>query len=162
MTVPEHLHILGRQADRDFAGEDRLFRGFTREEYNDLEVTVHLSAIRFPDFSCNWDRYSLPEDIKYRRNGRDSDGCYSFTVEVTKYKEAATPVHDPIDDREFPNYAHVEVRALRETDPAGQAPPRKRKLSRGKKLEYRQNLANRAHVEFLPAEYWNVTDEISK
>jgi hypothetical protein len=58
----------------------------------------------------------------------------------------ATPVHDPIDEDEYPNYAHIEVRALREgEDPERTVPQKRRKLrgGRSKKLEYRQNLVNK-------------------
>lgn len=86
-----------------------------------------------------------------------TDGCYSLTVLVSRYKEIATPIHDPIHDREFPNYAHVEVRGLFEGEGIYFEPPKNRKKSKAasskqRRLEYRQNIVNNLFVELNPSE----------
>jgi len=109
-----------------------------------------LETIRFHDFSCNWDRFSNPEDIRFRQNGNKTDGCYSFTVLTSRYKSITTPVHDPIQNIEFPNYSHVEVRELFEGESILFEPPknRKKKKSRkSKRLKYRQNILNNLIIE---------------
>jgi len=110
---PECLRINGRfkLPSSAFKETDKLYHAFDNEDL-DEQVEIKLETIRFPDFSCNWNRFSKPEHIRYRKNGKKTDGCYSFTVQVSRYKSVATPVHDPINDRFFPNYAHVEVREL--------------------------------------------------
>lgn len=151
MTVPDHLQINGRTTDQNFHDDDILYRGFGLHEYDHLEETIKLESIRFPDLSCNWERYSEVEDIKFRQNGKNTDGCYSFSVVVSRYENIATPVHDPIDDPEYPNYAHTEIRVLRANDPQGYLPPKGRKLpkSKVKKMRYRQNMANLLTIEVL-------------
>lgn len=70
MTVPEHLHINGRTEDQSFTENDHLYRGYTFEEYDFLEDAIKTETVKFPDFSCNWNRYSEPVDVRYRLNGR--------------------------------------------------------------------------------------------
>ena len=118
---------------------------------------IILGAISSPDLSCNWCKFSEPKDVlfTFRRNAKQNDGCYSFTVEASRYENMATPVHDPVlgDDKICPNYAHVEVRALREGEDVLSEPPKKsRKLKpNSKKLEYRQNLRKCLKIEFMAA-----------
>jgi len=148
MTVPEHLHINGRTEDQSFTEDDHLYRGYTFEEYDFLEDLIKTETVKFPDFSCNWNRYSEPVDVRYRLNGRKTDGCYSFNVTTARYKKIATPVHDPIDHPEYPNYSHTEIRVCRETDPPNFVPPKNRKLkSKSKKLAYRENMVNNLSIE---------------
>jgi len=84
------------------------------------------------------------------------DGCYSFTVAIARYKELATPVHDPITEADYENYAHVEVRELRLGESVYSEPPRGRKSSsKGRKnlrMEYRQNIINNLKIELEIAE----------
>jgi len=150
MKVPEHLHINGRGLDQNFTLQCKLFRSFRLDELDQQEHSIILESIKFPDISCNWDRYSVAQDIKFRRNGKETDGCYSITVETAKFEEIALPVHDPINDSEYPNYAHVEIRIKKQTDPQDHIPEKGRKLnSKSKKMMYRQNLANKALIEFM-------------
>lgn len=150
MTVPSHLHINGRGADQNFEDGEKLYRGFEYAEFDPVESTIAIEYIKFPDLSCNRSKYSSPEDIRFRRNGRTTDGCYSFTVADSKYKGWVSPVHDPIDDELFPNYAHTELRVRRETDGDGELPPKGRKIkSPAKKLEYRNHLSNVLRIEFM-------------
>ena len=73
MTVPEHLHINGRTEDQSFTEDDQLYRSYTFEEYDFLEDLIKTETVKFPDFSCNWNRYSEPVDVRYRLNGRKKE-----------------------------------------------------------------------------------------
>jgi len=121
----------------DFDLSDRLFRGFRKKDLDEFGE-IHVNSIRFPDFSCNWGRFSAPEDVKQRNNGLDTDGCYAFTVEVSRYKNMATPCHDPNPT----NYAHVEVRQLHPDENVFEAPPHGRPKfgSKFMRIEYRKHV----------------------
>jgi hypothetical protein len=124
---------------------------FGVEDLDDLD-NIKIETIRFPDFSCNWSRFSIAADVRLRENCRSTDGAYAFTVETARYKSLATPVHDPL-GRPVENYAHVEVRELQEGESVLEAPPKnrtKKKFGKSRRLEYRQNLLNRLCIE-LPA-----------
>ncbi len=132
----------------EFIDSDQLFRSFKKEEL-DTEDKIQLETISFPDISCNWDRFSKPKDVVlYRRNANKKDGSYSFSVKTARFKFIATPVHDPINCNEYPNYSHVEIRVLKESDAVNIDPPPKRKLnSKIKKHEYRLNIATTLKIE---------------
>lgn len=156
MAIPEHLNINGRKPDQNFTDDDNLFHGFELDEYDSIEKTVKVETIRFPDFSCNWSRYSSPRDVVHRRNGKITDGCYSFTVEISRYRSLATPVHDPDDDPEYPNYSHVEIRHLEPTDPPDFIPPKNRPKKKGAeskaaRFAYRENIVKQLEFEFMPS-----------
>ena len=147
---PKNLLINGRPKlpSSDFQGDDKLFRAFDKDDLDEDEE-VKVERIKFPDVSCNWSRFSIAEDIKHREKGRKTNGCYSFSVIVSRYKKMATPVHDPISDADYPNYAHIEVRVLYDGEDVLFEPPRGRKLKpKSKKLEYRQNIKNFLQIEF--------------
>ena len=112
-VYPEHLEFNGRRKipTSEFKEEDRLFHGFTVNDMTD-SGGIKTENVRFPDFSCNWSRFSNPEDIRFRKNGLTTDGCYAFSVETSRYNNIATPVHDPMQENGSENYAHVEVREL--------------------------------------------------
>ncbi len=148
---PKHLKIRGRKKlpSTEFKQEDKLYHGFDNSDKEDSGL-IRLETIRFPDFSCNWNRFSNIEDIHFRQNSKKTDGCYSFTVLYSRYKSFATPVHDPIQSLDFPNYSHVEVRELFDGESVLFEPPknRKKKKSRkSKRLEYRQNILNHLIIE---------------
>lgn len=149
-NYPPELHIAGRKKlhTSDFRDEESLYRGFSREDLDDAGL-IKLDSIRFPDFSCNWSRFSRPFHIRYRQNGDMNDGCYSFPVRAARYKNLANVVHDPLDDIDYPNYAHVEVRRLLDGDTTDFEPPKNRKWKGAKslKLEYRQNIVNNHSIE---------------
>lgn len=150
---PKHLLIRGRTKlpSSAFQNDDKLFRAFHIDDLDEDE-NIKLETIRFPDISFNWSRFSIAKDIKFRENGRKTDGCYSVSVSVSRYKKMATPIHDPIFDIVYPNYAHTEIRVLYDGEDILFEPPKKRKLeSKSKKLEYRQNIKNFLHIE-CPAE----------
>ena len=147
---PQELYISGREKRHtaNFHGEESLYRGFSQIDIDDAGQ-IKLESIRFPDFSCNWSRFSAPHHVRYRQNGDMTDGCYSFSVETARYKNLANVVHDPVDDIEYPNYAHVEVRRLMGGESVDFEPPKGRKWKNAKslKLEYRQNLLNNHRIE---------------
>lgn len=135
----------------EFKSEEKLFHGFTKDDLSENNEIIPES-IRFPDFSCNWSRFSKPIHVRFRENGSLDDGCYSFTVETARYEEMANVVHDPIDDPEYPNYSHVEVRRLKEGENINIEPPKGRQWKSGKtrlsaKMRYRQNIKNNLLVE---------------
>ena len=147
---PQHLRINGRKllSTENFQPHDKLYRGFGINDLSDNN-SINVETIRFPDFSCNWGRYSYPEDVRIRKNGKSTDGCYSFNVKTSRYKKIATPVHDPIKDFEYENYSHVEVRELYGNEDILYEPPkyRKKKSSKKRRLEYRKNLSLNATIE---------------
>ena len=148
---PEALKINKRKklATCEFNNDDKLYHAFSIEDLSEDGI-IEVNSIRFPDFSCNWGRFSKPVHVRFRKNGNMTDGCYSFTVLTSRYKGIATPVHDPIDDESFPNYSHVEVRELYEGEDILFEPPKnrkKKKSSKGKRLEYRKYLLNNIEIE---------------
>jgi hypothetical protein len=149
---PQNLKINGRKklSTQEFIESDKLYHGFDLSDIDD-DGLIGLNTIRFPDFSCNWGRFSFPKDIRYRVNGKMTDGCYSFTVVAARYKNIATPVHDPIDDKKNPNYSHVEVRELFDGEDIFFEPPKNRKArsatGKSQRLEYRFNLRNNLAIE---------------
>jgi hypothetical protein len=124
---------------------DKLFRGFKADELDDGGL-IDADTLRLPDMSCNWDRFSLPEDVRHRLPGCDEDGCYAITVEVARFRSFATPCHDPICDGQNQNYSHVEIRELLESESVLESPPKnrkkRRKVLRG---EWKTNVVN--HIE---------------
>ncbi len=153
---PDCLRIKGRKKlpTSEFLDNENLYHSYATDDLDDLE-RIKLETIRFPDFSCNWSRFSNPEHVRYRENGKMTDGCYSFTVEISRYKKIATPVHDPIDDKKYPNYAHVEIRELLPNEDILFEPPKNRysraKTRKSLRLEYRQNLLNNIRIELESA-----------
>ncbi len=154
-NYPDCLRIKGRKKllNNEFNEADKLFHAFDNEDLDEL-YNIRIETIRFPDFSCNWSKFSKPEHIRHRRNGNIKDGCYSFTVKTSRYKKLATPVHDPLNDKDYPNYAHAEVRELLEGEDIFYEPPkgRKKDSKRAKSIrrEYRQNISNNLNVELEP------------
>ena len=135
----------------DYLATDRLYRSFRLSELNEGLNTLEFNAISFPDYSCNWNRFSEARDILNREKGLPTDGCFSFSVEVAQFESMATPCHDPLPE----NYAHTEVRQLMEHEPLSFEPPQKRKLeshnwNKTRRRKYRQNIVNNLTVEFEP------------
>ncbi|MDA2918057.1 hypothetical protein MYX76_00940 [Desulfobacterota bacterium AH_259_B03_O07] len=156
-NYPNDLKIKNRKKlpTTEFMDNEKLFRAFDERDLDETDK-IKLETVRFPDFSCDWSRFSKPGHIRYRINGSMTDGCYSFTVLTSRYKEIATPVHDPISDDKFPNYAHVEVRELSEGESIYFEPPKNRKRRTGsskqRRLEYRQNMVNNLFIDLNPSE----------
>ena len=67
----ERLKIRGRPKLRpqDFAIDDRLYVAFDRDDIDPDTSQLIPERIRFPDFSCNWSRFSEPADVRLRPNG---------------------------------------------------------------------------------------------
>lgn len=156
MKTPKHLRIAGRSIDPHFTDGCLLYRGFSEEDIDELLGSIKTEHIRFPDYSCNWNRYSYPKDIRYRKGGSTREGCYSIQVKDARYENLACPVHDPITDKDYENYAHVDVRMLRPNDPKGFIPPPNRNqpksdVFKSSKLKYRTSIVNNLKIEFYPS-----------
>lgn len=140
---------LKKYTPSDFNADDRLYRGFKEEDLLPKTNDINVNSISFPDVSCNWSQFSFPKDIRKRENGSPTDGCYSFTVEVSRFESMATPCHDPIKD----NYSHTEIRQLRSDENIYFEPPKGRQKmeshnwSKSKKLMYRKNIADHLVIE---------------
>jgi hypothetical protein len=137
----------------DFRLSDKLYRGYQADEL-DEDGRIDVNTIRFPDLSSNWDRFSIPHDVRHRLPDCDKDGCYSFTVESARFESFATPCHHPIRRNPIDNYSHTEVRELAEGESLLSVPPRERKgrSKRAKELRsrWRTNLVNTLQIEFEP------------
>ena len=144
-TWRERLACRERQAlsPSDFNLTDLLYRGFRMDDLDD-EGVLDAESLRFPDLSCNWDRFSIPHDVRYRKPKCENDGCYAITVDVARFKSFATPVHYPLCNQEPENYSHVEIRELYEAESVTSTPPRNRKnrnkRSKVLRLEWRVNV----------------------
>ena len=151
IELPDNLKIKDRfkRPVTDFNNEDKLYRGFNHYSLDQENNKIRIETIRFPDFSCNWSKFSTPQDVRYRKNSDINDGCYSFTVKTARYKGYANPVHDPIKEDIYENYAHVEVRELYEGEDFNSEPPKQRpKRRKSLRHEYRQNMLNNLTIEF--------------
>ncbi|MEX0792448.1 MAG: hypothetical protein WD045_04895 [Pirellulaceae bacterium] len=134
----------------EFQPEDRLYFSFDQSLVDD-EATVKTEALRLPDFSCNWSRFSLPEDVRFRRGGRITDGCAAIQVEDVRYEGFANAVHDPICDEEPQNYSHVEVRQVPPGGDLQSEPPRRfKKGSKAKRNAWRRHIRNRLTILLHP------------
>lgn len=146
---PRHLKINGRKklSNSEIKDEEKLFHGFNKNDLDDNN-DISVETIRFPDFSCNWSRFSEPKDVKYRENGSKKDGCYSILVRISRYKSYATPVHDPL-TQPLENYSHIEVRELYDGESVYFEPTKnrkKKKSGKDRRLEYRQNILNNLNI----------------
>jgi hypothetical protein len=97
----------------DYAINDRLYRAYRLCDLNEGMAELEANAISFPDYSCNWGRFSKAQDILNREKGLPTDGCFSFSVEVAQFEKMATPCHDPLPN----NFSHTEVRQLKDDEP---------------------------------------------
>lgn len=137
-----------RYTPADYKPKDKLFRGFNESDLISDTGKLEINSISFPDFSCNWNRFSVAEDIRKRENAFPTDGCYTFSVEVSQFQNMATPCHDPVID----NYSHTEIRQLKPDESIDFEPPKYRKLKsfnwcQTKKTMYRQNIINNIAIE---------------
>jgi hypothetical protein len=137
-----------KYAPADYNPEDRLFRGYRLSDLNEDGLKIEANSVSFPDFSCNWSRFSKPESVRNRENGLPTDGCYSFSVEAARFENMATTCHDPLES----NYSHTEVRQLKDMEPVSFEPPKRRKLEsnnwcRNNRRRYRQNMVNNLIIE---------------
>jgi hypothetical protein len=135
----------------DYAINDRLYRAYRLCDLNEGMAELEANAISFPDYSCNWGRFSKAQDILNREKGLPTDGCFSFSVEVAQFEKMATPCHDPLPN----NFSHTEVRQLKDDEPLSFEPSKNRKLesynwSKTNRRRYRQNIINNLKYEFRP------------
>jgi hypothetical protein len=136
----------------DFQATDRLFRGFSLADLDD-HGEIDVASFEPRDLSCNWERFSVTSDVLHRPNGRETDGCYSLSVETARYRELATPCHDPINSPPLENYSHVEIRWLNSGESVASHPPHGRTPSRSKtakaaRLNWRTNAVRQIRIEF--------------
>lgn len=143
----------------DFFADEKLYHGFRDSDLSPDTRKLNVNTIRFPDFSCNWSRFSQPEDVKRRQNGLQTDGCYSFTVAVARYNGMATTCHDPLPSTDPKNYAHVEVRQLKPDEGIFFEPKKERELtkkeegwSKSQRLAYRTNMTLHLLREIEPTD----------
>lgn len=146
----ERLRINGREKlpPTAYDPDDRLYRGYSIDDLDDLDQ-INANSLRLPDLSCNWDRYSEPEDVRLRRFGQPTDGCYAFSVETARFDRIATPVHDPLNDAPYENYAHTEIRELLPGEPLDTEPPKQRKMKKWKarRAKWRRHVVQNLMME---------------
>jgi len=153
------LSCCGRQplACSDFLDDDKLYRGFSADEFVGGVLTV--AAMPFPDMSCNWSRFACPYDVRLRlkRGQPVNDGCFSFTISDARYSNYAVVIHDPIcceqasQNHVGENYSHCEIRELRNGEDERFVPPRKRDIKgKTRRLAWRVNLNKRLAIELYP------------
>ena len=70
---PDALKINNRKKlpTSEFKDNDKLYHAFSREDLND-EGAIEVNTIRFPDFSCNWERFSKPQHVRFRKKKKKS------------------------------------------------------------------------------------------
>ena len=134
----------------EFAATDLLYREFSADELDD-DGEIDVNTIRLPDLSCNWNRFSFPDDVQYREGGSKENGCYSVTVKTVWYNDFATPCHDPLCQDRPNNYAHVEIRQLKEGETTASMPPKNRKKGKSRKAklnraEWRTNFVQNIQI----------------
>jgi hypothetical protein len=127
------LAIRGRLtlSPSDFQPTDRLLRGCSLADLDD-HGDRDVASFESRDLSCHWNRFSIASDIRHRPGGRATDGCYSMSVDTARFRNLATPRHDPIATPEYENYAHVEIRWLNSWESIDVAPSKGRAPSKCK------------------------------
>lgn len=137
-----------------FEPKDKLYRYFHLDQL-DQDGTYGIQVFAIPDMSCNWDRFSDPEDVFLLPQSKDTGGCFAVSVEDARFGGKFGVVHDPVCDdvSQSDNYAHTEVRMLNEADiEALEAhtpidPRRKYKSkSKQKKLEWRTHMSEKVKI----------------
>lgn len=154
-VYPQHLACNGRLKEPliSFRGSDSLFVGY-RLGSVDEDGKLKTEMIRLPDWSCNWDKHSTPVDVKFRTNGRITDGCLSITVEDVRYENFATVVHDPLCGSPIENFSHCEVRVvLPGSTVLDEPPPNAKKkdsaASKDARHRWRRHIRNRLKVVII-------------
>jgi hypothetical protein len=141
-----------RAIDNSFLPTEVLYRRFAPEDFTDefrAARRMPLSAIAFPDFSVNREKYcTAPEDVLVPN--WQGWGIASFTVaDVPSSKESDSVRFEwRVEDAPYEGIAHAEVRTYR--DQVRLAP---RKMgNKAVKLWFRQTLADRALVCRVPGD----------
>lgn len=124
-----------------------LYVGYRLANLDPGDGKLKTDSIRLPDWSCNWDRFSAPQDVRVRERGLDTDGCLAISIENIRFRGYATAVHDPQCDREIENYSHCEVRTVQEGDDVHSEPPKNgRKRGKEDRLAWRRHVRNKLQV----------------
>jgi hypothetical protein len=127
---------------------DTLYLGYRLANIDAKDGQVTTATLRLPDLSCNWGRFSLPEDVKVRERGLPTDGCMSISVEDVRYQDYATTVHDPICGSPIENYSHCELRTVQEGSDTSVEPPQNgSKRAKKDRLAWRRHVRNRLKIE---------------
>ncbi len=151
--VRQRLACSGRTALKrsEFLNEDQLLLSF-RQQQLDSEGVFKPELFQLPDISCNWRRFSEPIDVRFRENGRQTDGCAAIFVRDVCLDDFAVAVHDPLCNRQIENYSHCEIRL----NPGGlgvdEEPPQKLgKGQRAKRNAWGKNLILNSKI-LIPAD----------
>lgn len=145
----------------DFLPQDKLYRGFKKADLPIETGELEANAFRFPDYggiSCNWCRFSKPEDVKKRVGGSTTDGCFSILVEHARYNGKASTCHDPFPKDDKKNYSHMEIRQLEPNEKPDFEPPKTRPRlekkdqgwSKSERLAYRLYISRNLQREIEP------------
>ena len=94
----------------DFHSDEKLYLSFRDNQWDARGRRLINAAIRLPDQSCNWSKYSGPSDVLHREGGAAADGIFQLPVESIWLDNVATVVHDPLCECEIENYSHCEIR----------------------------------------------------
>jgi hypothetical protein len=147
------LAIRGRPllSNAEFELDDCLYRAFSLADLDD-SGNIDVASFESRDLSCNWGRFAIPSDVRHREGGCETDGCCRLTVATARFRELATPCHDPVQSTAYENYAHVEIRWLLPGEDVLFAPPKGRKNPGGKsakadRLAWRTNAVRRLTIE---------------
>ena len=141
-----HLNCNGRSKlpTTSFEDADGLYMAFSNQELDENGI-IRTELFRLPDMSCNWSRFSQPIDVRYRKDGRVTDGALAIRVGEVKFDEFAIPVHDPLCNESPENYSHCEVRSIPGNLKAGDEPPKDAK-KRKSSSEKQRRAAWRRHL----------------
>ena len=114
-----------REVDSDFAPNEQLYLRFNQthipKEYAATNQ-LPLNAVRFPDFSVNRGKYSLPEDVlkpKWPNYGiatfqvQDIPKPIIHVTDIFSFQVEHVPTTKEEHPTEGENYAHSEVRTYR-------------------------------------------------
>lgn len=155
-NYPDHLLCKDRQKldVSEFDSGSKFYRGFSKNDL-DEDGEIKTETLQAPDLSCNWERFSEPEDVRYRENGSLEDGCFQFGIAEVRFQNMANPVHDPLCSGEVENYSHCELRSLKNGEGFSFEPPKKRNRSSGKiakkrRFEWRSNLRIKLTIVLQP------------
>lgn len=132
----------------DEIAEGVFYRGFTSDDI-DEDGRIKTETLRFPDISCNSGLFSEPQDVRLRANGRETDGCFAFSIDEVRFEAIANAVHDPVcnSERDPDNYSHCELRRLKDGETFADEPAKHNRLkSKEKKLAWRSNMGRRLTI----------------
>ena len=148
---PDRMYRNSRALDNDFAADELLYRRFSKNEV--AEGRLLPSAIDFPDWSINRQKYSEPGDVRFPAGCEEiyfccgvvgfkvSDIPTSLTIETTPAVFTFDVQHRPEDD----NYSHSEVWTYKDGYHSSDK-KFKKKINTMLKKKFRQILSDRTYV----------------